>query len=146
MFSSRLFFVFFLATTAYSPFAASAFKGFYIGAGAGGSFLTAQENVTSQITVDFPADTLGNRVRTTIPVNVETSLRDNSAVGALYAGYGVDINYLYLGAEAFVNFAAISYTILEVLVLNKCLRLIYRLIALPITGRLILSSINPNMV
>lgn len=106
MLRNRILYVFFLSITNLPLFAASAFNGFYIGGGAGGAFLTAQENVTSQIIVDFPADTEGNRIRTTVPTNLEASLRDNSAIGALYAGYGLDIHYLYLGAEAFVNFAS----------------------------------------
>lgn len=106
MLRNRLFSLLFLAIVTCPLFAASVFNGFYIGSGAGGSFLTAQENVTSQIIVDFPSDTLGNRIRTTVPANLEASLRDNSALGALYAGYGLDIHYLYLGVEAFVNFAS----------------------------------------
>ncbi len=104
--TNRIFIFFFLSIVSFSLFPTSAFKGFYLGGAAGGSFLTAQENTSSQIIVDFPLDTLGNRVRTTVPANLEASLRDNSGMGALYVGYGLDINFLYLGAEAFVNFAS----------------------------------------
>lgn len=106
MLRKRLLSIFFVSISSFPLFASSAFNGFYIGGGAGGAFLTAQENVSSQIIVDFPSDTAGNRIRTTVPTNLEASLRDNSAIGALYAGYGLDIHYLYLGAEAFANFAS----------------------------------------
>ncbi len=92
-------------TIPFSLFAKSDFNGFYVGGAVGGSFLTAQQQTASQIIVDFPVDTLGNRVRTTVPNSLVANLNDSSTIGTLFAGYGLNINQLYVGAEAFFAFS-----------------------------------------
>ena len=91
-------------------FATSTFHGLYVGGSGGGSFLTATSNVSSSTMIDFPNTLFGTREYTSGPFNSVTSLKNNSGIGALFVGYGLDFKRLYIGAEGFVNYSNYQMT------------------------------------
>lgn len=81
----------------------SAFNGFYLGGSVGGSFSTGTLNTTSLTDINFPATIVGGQDNTTSPTFLQTNLKNNSAIGDFYAGYGMDYHRAYVGLEAFVT-------------------------------------------
>lgn len=81
----------------------SPFDGYYVGGSAGGVSTNASQEKSSQFTFNSTAGFLFNLASNQSgPVSLKTF---NSAIGALYAGYGQHWDEYYLGAELFINLA-----------------------------------------
>lgn len=71
----------------------------YIGGSGGGTFSTTTAIASSLTNINFPVPGFN----TNNTANIEVNLKQNAGIGALFLGYGLDYQKIYLGAEVFAN-------------------------------------------
>lgn len=81
------------------------FNGFYAGLTAGGSFVTAEETLTSTNEIEFLDGPSHADYSTSTTSNINAKLGHNAAISSLYGGLGATWQSVYLGAEIFGNYS-----------------------------------------
>jgi opacity protein-like surface antigen len=92
-------------STALAYPSASPFCGFYLGGSVGGAFLSARENRTSSVALDYNGDVIRapNVFNAAASHTVSHAQRKNSYDIGVYTGYGYAWEDAYLGVEAFLH-------------------------------------------
>ena len=103
---ATLFFTSVASAGTMGPIAYSPFQGPYVGLAGGGAFTTANGTNSSSISINFPNAHSGTvNVFTNSPSVTNSNLINNSGIGALLIGYGLEYKRLYLGIEGFVDYS-----------------------------------------